>query len=32
MENSYLEEKLETVVDGRLYVSSHCNENVQCCP
>ena len=25
MENSYLEEKLEALVDGHLHVSSHCS-------
>lgn len=26
MENSYLEVKLQTVVDGHLHVSSHCSK------
>lgn len=31
MENSYLEEKLEALLDGHLHVSSHCSAALKKC-
>lgn len=31
MENSYLEEKLEALLDGHLHVSSHCSAAFKKC-